>query len=196
MKTRLEDLIQKASVAQPPSTLSRSNWTPYLPIIRILMEERAHTLMAAVEWLVGQGEIPQKRRGMAYRALRQILARRDAKRLRQQVELQRQLQAAVPVRRVRAAASAVSPAPSASASPAAAPSPGLVGALAALADVAPVPVCSPASVTIQKEGASQEGLEPGARLRMRRSKESSPDAKVNPDLAPNAANTLTPAAAV
>lgn len=89
MKTRLEDLIQKASVAQPPEQLSRSNWTPYLPIIRILMEERAHTLIAAVEWLVAQGEIPKNEQAKAYRALRQILARREAKKLRQQARLHR-----------------------------------------------------------------------------------------------------------
>ncbi|MCW0218300.1 MAG: hypothetical protein OJI67_08255 [Prosthecobacter sp.] len=89
MKTRLEDLIQKASVAQPPEQLSRSNWTPYLPIIRILMEERAHSLIAAVEWLVAQGEIPKNEQAKAYRALRQILARREAKKLRQQARLHR-----------------------------------------------------------------------------------------------------------
>ncbi|TDU64076.1 hypothetical protein EI77_04260 [Prosthecobacter fusiformis] len=109
MKTRLEDLIQKASVAQPPDTLSRSSWTPYLPIIRILMEERAHTLMAAVEWLVGQGEIPADRQAMAYRALRQILARREAKKHRQQARLQRQFQ--VPPRPPAAASALPGPVP-------------------------------------------------------------------------------------
>lgn len=91
MKSRLEDLMQKASVAQPPGQLARSNWIPYLPIIRILMEERAHSLTAAVDWLVAQGEIPPKSQGMAYRALRQILARREAKHLRQLARAQRQL---------------------------------------------------------------------------------------------------------
>ncbi|MES2737208.1 MAG: hypothetical protein V4672_12865 [Verrucomicrobiota bacterium] len=91
MKSRLEDLMQRASVAQPPDQLARSNWIPYLPIIRILMEERAHSLTAAVDWLVAQGEIPTKSQGMAYRALRQILARREAKQLRQLARAQRQL---------------------------------------------------------------------------------------------------------
>lgn len=91
MKTRLEDLIKKAKVAQPPELIARSNWIPYLPILRILMEERAHSLMAAVEWLVVQGEIEKSRQAIAYRALRQILARREAKQNRQQLRLQRQL---------------------------------------------------------------------------------------------------------
>lgn len=91
MKSRLEDLMQKASVAQPPDRLARSNWIPYLPIIRILMEERAHSLTAAVDWLVAQGEIPPKSQGMAYRALRQILARREAKQLLQLARVQCQL---------------------------------------------------------------------------------------------------------
>ncbi len=96
MKNRLEDLIQKASVAQPPETLSGSSWMPYLPIIRILMEERAHTLMAAVAWLVGQGEIDKSRQQVAYRALQAILARRQAKKLRQQARPQCQPRLRVP----------------------------------------------------------------------------------------------------
>lgn len=161
MNTRLEDLIQKASVAQPPSTLSRSSWTPYLPIIRILMEERAHTLMAAVEWLVGQGEIPPKRQGMAYRALRQILARRDAKRLRRQVELQRQLQAeatARPARRARARAVSPASAPP----PSSPPSPGLLGALVALAHVAPAPASARPAATPHSDTSLNSNPNPNA----------------------------------
>lgn len=88
MKSRLEELLCKASVAQPPDTLSRSSWLPYLPIVRVLMDERAHSLTAAVEWLVAQGEIAKKDQGMAYRSLRQILARREAKKLRLQARQQ------------------------------------------------------------------------------------------------------------
>lgn len=84
MKTRLDTLMKKASTAQPPAVQARSSWLPYVPVVRVLMEQRAHSLQAAVEWLVRQGEVPQDRQGGAYRALRQILARRDAKRLRQQ----------------------------------------------------------------------------------------------------------------
>lgn len=109
MKTRLQELLQRASVAEPPETLSRSTWTPYLPIIRVLMEERSYTLTAAVEWLVVQGEIEKPRQGLAYRALRQLLARREAKKQRQQIRLQRQFHALVP------------PLPSAPAGPAGAP---------------------------------------------------------------------------
>lgn len=84
MKNRLDVLMKKASTAQPPAVQARSTWLPYVPVVRVLMDQRAHSLQAAVEWLVRQGEIPQERQGMAYRALRQILARREAKRLRQQ----------------------------------------------------------------------------------------------------------------
>jgi hypothetical protein len=92
MKNRLEDLMQKASVAAPPELMSKSGWVPYLPILRILMEERGYTLMAAVHWLVQQGEIPASRHQVAYRGLSQILARREAKKVRQQIRMQQQLQ--------------------------------------------------------------------------------------------------------
>lgn len=88
MKNRLDTLMKKASTAQPPDVQARSSWLPYVPVVRVLMEQRAHTLQAAVEWLVRQGEVPQDRQGGAYRALRQILARRDAKRLRLQARAQ------------------------------------------------------------------------------------------------------------
>ena len=98
MKSRLEDLLQKASLAQPPETLSRSGWTPYLPIIRVLMEERGYTLVAAVGWLVAQGEIEKSRQSTAYAALSQILARREAKKQRQQIRLHRQFHSPPPPR--------------------------------------------------------------------------------------------------
>ncbi len=84
MKNRLKYLMQKASVAEPPEMMSKSGWVPFLPIIRILMEERGYTLVTAVHWLVEQGEIPASRHGAGYRALAQILARREAKKRRQQ----------------------------------------------------------------------------------------------------------------
>lgn len=79
MNQPLNALMEKAARAEPPAILARSSWLAYVPVIQVLMTQRAFNLKAAVKWLVQQGEIAPAKEGCAYRALLQILTRRQKK---------------------------------------------------------------------------------------------------------------------
>lgn len=59
----LEQLMAKAKTARPEK---QEKYAVYLPIMRVLIEERAHSIKEATRWLVAQGEIPKANENGAY----------------------------------------------------------------------------------------------------------------------------------
>lgn len=57
------ELMEKAKVARPKK---QGKYAAYLPIMRVLIQERAHSIKEATRWLVAQNEIPKANENNAY----------------------------------------------------------------------------------------------------------------------------------
>ena len=68
MKQSLSALLEKASVSLPPQHPGHNRWGQFAPVVKQL-QGNGYTTLAAVDWLIGEGEIQPQDRSRAYRAL-------------------------------------------------------------------------------------------------------------------------------
>lgn len=76
----LSALLEKANQATPPETMgARSQYKQFIPVVKVLIEQRGFDLKSAVNWLVEMGELKQERVKLAYRSLSQVFQRIEKK---------------------------------------------------------------------------------------------------------------------
>lgn len=80
MNEKLTSLMQKAKEADLNE--GRGRFNQFLPIIKILIEERGYNRIKAIQWLVDQGEIKQEDQLAAYQSITAYFCRMNKKGLK------------------------------------------------------------------------------------------------------------------